>query len=430
MPPFPSIVVTGLGAVAPNGIGIPAFAAALRQGKTGLRPLPFQHPHVQTVAVAACDDFDPGVVMSPADQKRLPRLVPMALMAAREAMSMAGLPEFATLDGPRQLTRDELEQSQRIGLILGTGGGGIDFTIAQFRNHHDTGKGPSLWTITNATHGNLAGELSIRLGLRGPSHCVSTGCASSSDAIGTAMLHLQTGRLDAVVVGGADAHLLVETLWPMQLLGVISTGRWHPPESASRPFDRDRDGFVLGEGAWFVVMERGDAARAHGAKPLATMLGYGATCDAYHRVRPDPNPEEAVRAIHLALEQADLSPNDIDYVQYHGTSTKLNDQVETQTIKQALGAHAASLPGSSIKSMLGHPQGACGAASVVATIAALRGLDGGDPFLPPTINLDNPDPACDLDYVANTSRPTNAKTALVNCLAFGAKNTALILRVE
>ncbi len=427
------VVVTGLGAVSPNAIGVAAFTRALREGRSGVRALPFEDARIRSRAGATCADFDPSGVLSDAELKRLPRLLPMALLAAREACAQAGLPNFA---------RDEslLHAARRVGLVLGTGGGGIDFTLDQAAKTVAKGK-PSLWSITNATHGNLAGELSIHLGLRGPSLCVSDGCASSSDAIGIAMELLRSanpGAPDAMVVVGADAHVRADVLLSMELLGVISTRAWDDASddrrdhcaSASRPFDRTRDGFVLGEGAWALVLERESAARRREVDPLAEMLGFGATCDAHHRVRPAPDMEESARAISLAIEDAGISPREVGVVHYHGTGTKLNDELETRAIKLAFGDdHARRIAGTSVKSMIGHPQGACGAASMVATIASLRAIDGGAPFVPPTINLHEPDDACDLDYTPNVARPTDAKIALVNCLAFGAKNSALVVRV-
>ncbi len=416
-----SILVTGLGAVSPIGVGVRAYTRALRDGKSGVRATPFDDERVVSTAVAACVGFDPSSVLAESELKRLPRLVPMGLLAAREACAMAGLPDLAA---------DEslIPAARRVGLVLGTGGGGIDFTLEQAGKTREGGR-PSLWSLTNATHGNLAGELSILLGLRGPSLCVSTGCASSSDAIGVAMELLRSenpSSPDAVVVVGADAHLRADVLRSMELLGVIS------PTSRSRPFDANRDGFVLGEGAWALVLERETRARARGAAPLARMLGYAATCDAHHRVRPAADMAESARAMALALEDARLAPSDIEVVHYHGTGTKLNDELETRAVKLALGeVHARRVAGTSVKSMIGHPQGACGAAAVVATIAALGNLDGGaGAFVPPTINLASADPACDLDYTPNTARKTDAKAALVNCLAFGAKNSALVVRVE
>ncbi len=421
------VVATGLGAVSPLGVGVRAFTAGLRAGRSGVRELPgeLRSERIRSWCAALCAEFEPIEVMSAADLARVPRLVPMALRACREAMEHAGWPIVAETDADERA----IERSRRIGLVLGTGGGGIDFTLDQFHIAHE-GRKPSLWTITNATHGNLAGELSIRLGLRGPSLCMSTGCASSSDAIGMAMTMLRANAADAMVVVGADAHVRWETLLSMELLGVLATTRRARAEACSRPFDRDRDGFILGEGAWALVLERAEHARRREVGALAEMLGYGATCDAHHRVRPAPDMEESARAMRLAVGDAGLAMEDVEVVQWHGTSTEMNDALETAAVKRAFGAHASRLVGSSIKSMIGHPQGACGAAALVATIASLANLDGGaGPFVPPTINLDEPDEACDLDYTPNEARPTMARTALVNCLAFGAKNSALVVRV-
>lgn len=362
-------------------------------------------------------------MMSDAEIARVPKLIPMALAAAKEACAMAGLQTGTDLP---------VEDARQIGLILGTGGGGIDFTLMQADIVHAQGGRASLWTITNATHGNLAGELSIQLGFRGPSLCVSTGCASSSDAAGMALELLRAKRVGAPttwVVIGADAHVSWETLAGMELLRVISTRPFDDPTqaaTASRPFDATRDGFVLGEGAWAMVLEAPEQAARRKVNVLGHLRGYAATCDAFHRVRPDPDMEESARAMKLAVADAGLEPEEIEYIQYHGTATQMNDALETMAVKRAFGAHAKNLIGGSIKSQIGHPQGACGMASVVATICALAPCFG-DPFSPPTINLHTPDPACDLDYTPNQAKSVQASRALVNCLAFGAKNSALVL---
>ncbi len=423
--PRPAAIVRGLGAVSPLGVGVPAYVSGLRAGRSGVRPLEFRHDMVKSTVAAQCPDFDPRTVMSDADLARLPRLVPMAIAAAREAMTQAEIPTGDSLD---------LERSRQIGVILGTGAGGIDFTLEQSEGYHARGVRPSLWTITNATHGNLAGEISIRLGLRGPSLCISTGCASSSDAIGAALDLLRSDRPGApraMVVVGADAHVCFGTLLGMELLRVISTRDFRREPAAAptacRPFDRTRDGFVLGEGAWALVLTRDDWP----GPAVGAVLGYGCTCDAFHRVRPDPEMRESVRAIELALEDAAIAPGDVGIVQYHGTGTQLNDALETQAVKHAFGPHAPCLRGSSVKGAIGHPQGACGAAAAVATLGALVNADHGPgPFIPPTINLREPDPACDLDYTPSTPRETDAKVALINCLAFGAKNSSLIVRAR
>lgn len=416
-------VVTGLGAVAPNGVGVPAFTRALREGRSGVGLLGFESPRIVSSVGAACRGFVPGEVLEHAELGRVPRLVPMAIAAAREAALQAGL----------RLSELSLDASRNIGLILGTGGGGIDFTLDQASSGYG-GKRPSLWTVTNATHGNLAGELSIALNLRGPSLCVSTGCASSSDALGLALEQLRSdrpGSPDAWIVVGADAHVRWETLAGMELLRVISTRDFKasPAEAhtASRPFDSTRDGFVLGEGAWAAVVERPAHVLRREARAIALVRGYGATCDAFHRVRPDPDMAETVRAMMLAVQDAGIAPRDIDVIHYHGTATQMNDALETRAVKLAFGDHAGAIKGHSVKSMIGHPQGASGMAAVVATLAGLTAQDGGAPFIHPTINLTTPDPKCDLNYTPNRAVETDARLALVNCLAFGAKNAALVV---
>ncbi|MEM7755012.1 MAG: beta-ketoacyl synthase N-terminal-like domain-containing protein [Planctomycetota bacterium] len=418
-----SALITGLGAVTPIGVGIPPFAAGLRSGARGGRIMPFDRaPGVRAVG-ATCDDWDPASVMRASESVKLPRLVPMALAAAREAMAAAGLGSIAEDD----------DAARRVGLILGTGGGGIDFTGEQYKARV-RGERPSLWTITNATHGNLAGELSIRLGLRGPSLCVSTGCASSSDATGMALDQLRARRVgspDAWVVIGADAHVLAEPLAAMDLLGVVSQRACTTDAeaaAASRPFDAHRDGFVLGEGAWAMVVQRPDDL-VRTETPVGELLGYGATCDAYHRVRPDPDMAECARAMELAIEDAGRTPSGIDVVHYHGTATVMNDRLETDAVRRAFGAHSERLLGHSVKGAIGHPQGASGMASLVSTLAGLTGADGGEAFVPPTANLDDPDPACALDYTPREARAVEPRrTALISCLAFGSKNSMLVVR--
>ncbi len=419
----------GLGAIAPNGVGMTAYIRGLREGKSGVRPLGFADPRMKSTVAAACVDFDPTTVLPEAELARLPRLVPMALAAAREALRAAGL----LAEDAARLAETHAPHTA---VVLGTGGGGIDFTLAQADAVHHGGRA-SLWTITNATHGNLAGELSIQIGANGPSMCITTGCASSSDAVGVAMDLLRSERPGApriAVVVGADAHIRWETLASMELLKVISIRDWRAepegPAAASRPFDEQRDGFVLGEGAWAMVLEREDHARGRERGAVGSMLGYAATCDAFHRVRPMPDMRESVRAMELALQDAGLTPRDIDAVQYHGTGTQLNDVLESAAVKRAFGEYAAGLRGGSVKSMIGHPQGASGMAALVGLAGALLGADGGAPFLPPTINIGKQDARCDIDVTPNKAAATGARTFLVNCLAFGAKNSVLVGRVN
>jgi 3-oxoacyl-[acyl-carrier-protein] synthase II len=259
--------------------------------------------------------------------------------------------------------------------------------------------------------------------LRAFSHLISTGCTSSTDAIGYAYRNLRLGIVDTVVTGGADATITEGVMTGFCIMRIVSTSFNDRPAASSRPFSKDRDGFVLGEGAWMFVMEREETALARGAHIYAEVAGYGSTCDAHHRVRMDESGEEPARAMGLAMEEADVAPDEVDYLNYHGTSTELNDRIETRAVKLAFGDHARRLPGSATKSMIGHPQGACGAAGVAATLMAFR-----DGVLPPTINLEVPDPECDLDYVTDVGRRASLRVAVCNTIAFGSKNSALVLR--
>jgi 3-oxoacyl-[acyl-carrier-protein] synthase II len=268
----------------------------------------------------------------------------------------------------------------------------------------------------------LSSEISISLRLRGVSHVLSCGCTSSTDAIGYAAALLKSGEAEVLLSGGADACVTPGMIFGFSRMKVVSTAYNDRPAEASRPFDRGRDGFVLGEGAWMVVLEREDRARARGAKVYASIDGYASTCDAYHRVQMAPDGREIVRAMSRAIARSERAIEEIGYVSYHGTSTVLNDAVESRCVRDVFGDHADRLAGSSVKSMIGHPQGASGAAGVVATSLALsRG------FLPPTINLRDPDPACDLDFVPEHGRRAEIGAALCNCLGFGSKNSALVL---
>ena len=262
----------------------------------------------------------------------------------------------------------------------------------------------------------------MAFGLRGLSHVISTGCTSSTDAIAYAAEHIVLGRQEVMLSGGVDAPLAPGILAGFNLLTVL-TNRWNDePERASRPFSRDRSGMVLGEGSWIYVLEEFEHAKKRGVKAYAEIIGYGSTCDAHHRVRLEEGGDEPARAMRLALDDANRSPGDIDYVNLHGTSTVLNDKIETTALKLAFNGHAARIPMSATKSQVGHPQGASGAAGLGAALCAMhRNL------IPPTINLDKPDPLCDLDYVPNQAREARVRTVLCNCIGFGSKNSALVI---
>lgn len=407
------VVITGLGAVSPNGIGSEAFGRACTAGISGVGALcGIDASGLRSTAAAQVHALDAAAVLGTVEARRVPRIVPLALLASREALAMAGI----------TTAPDDVAAQQQIGVALGTGGGGLAFVEEQYRLWYTQGVG-SVFSITAGTHGNLSSELSIALHLRGPSHVLSTGCTSSTDAIGYAMMLIRSAAAPMMLVGGADAPVARGILKAFEKMRVISTRRWDPPQRASRPFDRDRDGFVLGEGAWMFVLEDAEHAAARGAAVLAELVGYGSTCDAYHRVQIAPDVVEPVRAIELALRDAGAAKDEIGYVNLHGTGTDMNDRLETLALRRCFGARADSIPMSSTKSLIGHPQGACGAAGLAATVLAMR-----RGVLHPTINLDNADPQCDLDYIPHRARPARVDLALCNCVAFGSKNSALVIR--
>jgi 3-oxoacyl-[acyl-carrier-protein] synthase II len=317
-----------------------------------------------------------------------------------------------------------LKEKQRFGIIMGSGGGSQEFTEEQYRLFfHQEYKKMSLFCVPTGVMGTLSSELNVRFGLRGASHVITTGCTSSTDAFGYSMRQIQSGRLDMVLSGGADAPIALGIVKGFILMKILTDSWNEQPERGSRPFSADRDGFVVGEGAWMYVLEEYEHARARGAKILAEVAGYGSTCEAFHRVRLQECGEEPARAIGLAMQQAGIGAQDVQFVSLHGTSTQLNDRIETQALKLALGEHAAQVPMSAIKSQIGHPQGASGAAGVAATIVAMQHGQ-----IPPTINLETVDAQCDLDYVPEVGRMKTIEHAVCNCIAFGSKNSALVLR--
>ncbi len=408
-------VITGIGCLSPNGNGREAFAAGVREGASGIDRISLFDPEGLPVTIAGeLKGFDPTRWIGAKDIRHVSRAVPMAIAASTEALDDAGVDP----------TRLSLDERREFGVLLGTGGGAIEFTERMYHLYYtNQTKKASIYAIPSGTIGTLSSEISMQFGLRGLSHVVSTGCASSTDALGYAFRAIKHGVNGGVfLAGGVDATVVRGIVEGFVMMRIVSTAWETDPRRASRPFSADRDGFVLGEGAWMFVLEERERALARGAKIYGEIRGYGATCDAHHRVRLDESGEEPARAMTLALEEAGLPPEAIDYLAYHGTSTALNDRVETRAVRRAFGAAAERLPGSSIKSMIGHPQGACGAAGVAATLLGMR-----ESFLPPTINLDSPDSECDLDYVPNESRKTSFENALCNTIGFGSKNSALVI---
>ena len=408
------IVVTGIGAVSPNGIGREDFWAATRRGTSGIRRIQSFDPSPLPVQIAGeIPDFDPLAYISEKDAANVSRVVPLAIAAAREAVSDAGL----------DAAKMSLDERRRVAVLLGSGGGGQEFVERQYSLYYAGHvRQCSVYTIPSATIGTLASELSMHFGFRGFSHLISTGCTSSTDAIGYAAQNIRCGMAETVLCGGADAPIAPLIVKGFTLMRIMTSSWNHEPERGSRPFSADRDGFVLGEGAWMFVLEEFERARARGARIYGEIRGYGSTCEAFHRVRLEENGEEPARAMRLAMEQAGLGPGQLDYVNLHGTSTVLNDRIETRALKLVLKERAYRVPTSALKSIIGHPQGACGAAGLAATLLAMR-----DGALPPTLNLDVPDPECDLDYVPHRSREAEIENALCNCIAFGSKNSALVV---
>jgi 3-oxoacyl-[acyl-carrier-protein] synthase II len=408
-------VITGMGVVSPNGVGTPAFSDAILQGRSGVRRISrFDASEIPVQIAGEVPDFEELAWVEKRERKHVSRVLPLALAAATEALKDSGIEQSSL----------SITEKRRFGVILGSGGGSQEFTEEQYRLFfHQEYKKMSIFCIPTGVMGTLSSDVSVRFGLLGASHVVTTGCTSSTDALGYSLRQIQSGRLDMVLSGGADAPIALGIVKGFILMKILTDSWNHDPQRGSRPFSVDRDGFVVAEGAWIFILEEYEHARARGTKILAELCGYGSTCEAFHRVRLQECGEEPARAIGLSMNEAGIAPENVQYVNLHGTSTQLNDRIETRALKLALGERARDVPMSALKSQIGHPQGACGAAGVAATIVAMQSGQ-----LPPTINLDNPDPECDLDYVPDPGRKKNIEHAVCNCIAFGSKNSALLLR--
>ncbi len=415
----PRIVISGIGVVSPFGVGRERFWQCVSKGCSGTRAITEFDASDLACRVAApvtgvttadlpeLEGDDNQDEEYRADPKRYSRASLIGVIAAREAWTDAGL----RIGEPNA------------GVVIGSGGGGIDVGERQYYDFFvERGRKVTPYAIPVSIVGMLSSEISISLRLRGVSHVLSCGCTSSTDAIGYAAALLRTGEADVLLSGGADACVTPGMIFGFSRMRALSIAHNDRPAEASRPFDKARDGFVLGEGAWMVVLEREDRARARGATIYASIDGYASTCDAYHRVQMAPKGEEIVRAMTLAIERSTRRRESIGYVNFHGTSTVLNDAVESRCVREVFGNHADRLAGSSVKSMIGHPQGASGAAGVVTAALAMARA-----FLPPTINQCDPDPACDLDVIPNEGRAASVDAALCNCLGFGSKNSALVI---
>jgi 3-oxoacyl-[acyl-carrier-protein] synthase II len=406
------VVITGMGVVTPVGTGVEKFWKSLVEGKSGIR-------RVTHFDVSAFDsqingdviDYDPAAHFNSKDARNLSRFIQFAVVAANEAVSHAKL-------DIRQMN------PYRAGVILGSGIGSIYSAEEEYEKLLEKGPGRiSPFFITRMIINEAAGQVSINTGAMGPCFAIATACATANNCIGEAMRMIQAGEVDVVIAGGTESATSKLGLGGFCALKALSKAHNNDPEKASRPFDLNRDGFVMGEGAGVVILESLEFAKARGAHIEAELIGYGRTADAYHITAPHEEGLGATKAMELALADANVQPSQISYINAHGTSTKLNDQIETLAIKKVFGDFAKKIPVSSTKSMTGHLLGAAGGIELVACIKSIH-----DNMVHPTINYETPDPSCDLDYVPNKARKVNVDIALSNSLGFGGHNATLVIK--
>ncbi|MEK6569309.1 MAG: beta-ketoacyl-ACP synthase II [candidate division NC10 bacterium] len=405
------VVVTGLGVVAPNGIGTETFWENLVAGVTGIdRITRFDASHHDSKIAGEIKGFDPLLYMEKKEVKKMDLFIHYALASAIMAIDDA------------RLKSEESERS-RIGTLIGTGMGGVPALEESHNVLLEKGPGRiSPFFIPSIITNLASGQIAMRYGFRGPNSCVSTACATGNHAIGDSLELIKRGAADVMIAGGSEAVISPLTIGGFSAMKALST-RNDEPHRASRPFDKGRDGFVMGEGAGVLVLEELQHALRRGAKINAELVGYGMSADAYHMTAPEPEGLGAIAAMRLALEAARLSPEDVDYINAHGTSTPVGDTAETRAIKQVFGGHAYRLAVSAVKSMTGHLLGAAGGVESVATVLTIyHGL------IPPTINYDEPDPGCDLDYVPNKARQAEVRVALTNSFGFGGTNATLVFK--
>ncbi|MBA7660663.1 3-oxoacyl-[acyl-carrier-protein] synthase 2 [subsurface metagenome] len=405
------VVVTGMGVVCPLGLNAAATWEALVAGKSGVdRITLFDTKGFETKIAGEVKGFEPTNYMNPKDARRNDRFSQMAVAASLEATKQAGL----KID---DANKDD------IGIIIGSGIGGLTTLFEQTRVLLDKGADRVSPFLIPMMMPNIASaQASIVLGAKGPNLCTTSACSSGSDAVGSAYETIKRGDAKAMITGGSEAIINPVGISAFNALKAIST-RNDEPQLASRPFDAERDGFVIGEGAGILILESLAYAKERGAKILAEMMAYGTSADAYHITAPLETGEGAAMAVQRALDKAGLKPDEVDYINAHGTSTLLNDKMETRAIKRVFGERAYKIPISSTKSMMGHLVGSAGAVEAAICIMAIR-----SGVIPPTINLTHPDPECDLDYVPNVARQARVTTALSNSFGFGGHNSVLIFR--
>ncbi|MCK4697776.1 MAG: beta-ketoacyl-ACP synthase II [Dehalococcoidia bacterium] len=405
------VVVTGMGMISPLGLDVPSTWQGLVSGKSGVDYITqFDPEPLETKIAAEVKNFDPAQYMDRKDLRRMERFVHFAVAASLQAVEQARLNIDAT-------------NAEGIGVVIGVGLGGLNTLLSQYQVFIERGADRvSPFLIPMMIADMASGQVAILLGAKGPNFCTTSSCASSSDAIGDAFEIIRRGDAQAMITGGSEAVINPLTIAGFNAARALSI-RNHEPQKASRPFDAERDGFIMGEGAATLILESLPFATKRGALILAEVVGYGAAGDAYHITQPADGGEGGARSMSIALKEAGLEPGEIDYINAHGTSTPLNDKNETMALKTVFGKGAYRIPISSTKSMVGHLLGAAGA--IEAAISVLTIQNG---VIPPTINLTSPDPDCDLDYVPNTARQAVVNTVLSNVFGFGGHNSTLIIR--
>jgi len=415
------VVVTGMGVISPIGNTVEDFCASLKAGKSGIGPITlFDTTGFDVTIAGEIKDFDPSLWMDKKEARKMCRFTQFAVAAAVQALSDAKLLGEAEADGKR-LVKSEAE---RTGIVLGNGIGGFEIVTESMKKLFNDGPKRMLpLTVPMMIPNEAAGNVSMLFGTKGPAYTQITACAAGTDAIGQALDLIRSGRCDVIISGGTEATIVPFAVGGFQMLKALSTKRCNEPQKASRPFDADRDGFVMGEGSGILILESEEHAKKRGAKILAEIAGYGASADAYHITSPDPSGVGGANAIKAAIADAELKPEDIQYYNAHGTSTEINDPTETKMLKIAFGDHAYKMKISSTKSMHGHCIAGGGGIEAIACILAIR-----DGFYPPTINLDNPDPECDLDYVPNKAQYGEINIAASGSLGFGGHNGVIIIK--
>jgi len=415
------VVVTGMGAISPIGNTVEEFCASLKAGKSGIGPITsFDTTNFDVKVAGEVKNFDPKQWIDGKEARKMSRFTQFAAAAAAQALIDAGLLGEAGADGKRLVKSDP----ERTGIVMGNGIGGFEIVSESFRKLFESGPKRMLpLTVPLMISNEAAGNISMLFGTKGPAFTQVTACASGTDALGQGLDMIRAGRCDVIIAGGTEATIVPFAVGAFQMLKALSTKRPNEPEKASRPFDADRDGFVIAEGSGVLVLESEEHAKARNAKILAELAGYGASADAYHITAPDPEGMGCSLAVKLALADAGMKGEEIQYYNAHGTSTEINDPVETKMLKKAFGDHAYKMKVSSTKSMTGHCIAGGGGLEAIACILAIR-----DGFFPPTINLDNPDPECDLDYVPNKAQYGTITAAASGSLGFGGHNGVVIFK--